>query len=359
MAKAHKSVIGVDLGRFALKSVLLQRRGSGRVTVTNFAARRLDQPLETADQLAGELKALFKDMGGTAKSCSVAISHSDSILRIIEQPETPPTLLREALRLNGMTLLNQDCREFVIDCDRVADPLPSAPPAPAEGEAPASAPAPVNDNGRKKYLVGGVPRTHVTQVAEALEVVSAPMHALQLAPVCLFNAFEFAHPQIFNEQAFFLVDIGHTSSTMMIGAKRELVLVRSIDFGGKALLDSLMALSGESREAVLMALEQEDEVMVENTRMALSVLTREVGSSIGFFEGRREEMIGRVYVSGGAAKSTTLLKVMSEEIHMPCSAWNPTETCEINVAAGKRGAFVTHALDLHVACGAAAELLNA
>lgn len=355
MAKALKSVIGVDLGRFALKSVLLERRGSGRVAVTNFAARALPHPLETSEQLASELKALFKDMGGTAKSCSVAISSGDSILRIIEQPDTPPTLLREALRLNGMTLLNQDCRDFVIDCDLVAESRLSAPSAPGEGEAP----APVPDDGRRKYLVGGVPRVQVNQVAEALDAANAPVGALQIAPVCLFNAFEFAHPQIFNEQAFFLVDIGHTSSTMMIGAKRELVLVRNIEFGGKALLESLMALSGESREAVLMALEQEDEVMVENTRMALSVLTREVGSSIGFFEGRREEMIGRVHVSGGAAKSTTLLKVMSEEIHMPCSAWNPTETCEVSVAANRRGSFINHALDLHVACGAAAELLNA
>jgi hypothetical protein len=85
---------------------------------------------------------------------------------------------------------------------------------------------------------------------------------------------------------------------MMLGAKKELVLVRSIDFGGKTLLETLMALSGESRESVLTALEQEDEVMVENTRMALTVLAREVGSSIGFFEGRREETIGRVHVSG-------------------------------------------------------------
>ena len=218
MAKALKSVIGVDLGRFALKSVLLQRRGSGRVAVTNFAARTLSQPLETSDQLASELKALFKEMGGSAKSCSVAISSSDAILRIIEQPDTPPALLREALRLNGMTLLNQDCREFVIDCDRVAESKYAAPATVSDGEAPAPAAAP--DNGRRKYLVGGVPRVHVYQVAEALDFANTPVGALQLAPVCLFNAFEFAHPQIFNEQAFFLVDIGHTGSTVMVGSKR-------------------------------------------------------------------------------------------------------------------------------------------
>ena len=352
MAKPLKSVIGVDLGRYALKSVLLQRRGAGRIALTHYASRPLAQPAETAEQIEVELKALFKEMGGSAKSCSVGISSSDMILRIIEQPDTPPALLRDALRLNGMALLNQDCRDFVLDCDRIAEPLA---PGATEGGAPVPAPS----GSAKKFLVGGVRRAQLNEIAAAVEGASSGIGALQLAPVCLFNAFEFAHPTVFNEQPFFLVDIGHTSSTMMLGAKRELVLVRTIEFGGHGLLSALMDLSGETREAVLTALDQEDEVMVENTRMALGALTREIGSSIGFFEGRREETIGRIYVSGGAAKSPTLLKVMSEEIHMPCEAWSPVESCEIEVAAHKREGFAQHALDLHVACGAAAELLNA
>ncbi|HEX8312117.1 MAG TPA: pilus assembly protein PilM, partial [Chthoniobacteraceae bacterium] len=210
-----------------------------------------------------------------------------------------------------------------------------------------------------RYLVGGLPRTHITQVTEALDKVSASVGSLQLAPICTFNAFEFAHPEIFNEGAFFLVDIGHTSSTMMIGAKRELVLVRSIDFGGRVLIETLMALSGETQESVIAALEEEDEIMVENARMALMLITREIGSSIGFFEGRREETIGRVFLSGGPAKSRTVLKVMSEELHMPCEAWNALENCENVLAPNKRDQLLAEAANLTVACGAAAELLTA
>ena len=74
---------------------------------------------------------------------------------------------------------------------------------------------------------------------------------MQIAPVCVFNAFEFAQPEEFQKHAFFLIDIGHTSSTMMIGVKGELVLVRQIDFGGRLLLETLMALSGESQRSDL------------------------------------------------------------------------------------------------------------
>ena len=98
--------------------------------------------------------------------------------------------------------------------------------------------------------------------------------------------------------------------------------------------------------------------MVENTRMALMLLSREVGSSIGFFEGRREETISRIWVSGGPDEvASTILKVMSEELRMPCAAWNALETCEVTVTECDGGsASRQDAYDLNVACGAAAEV---
>ena len=346
MAKAPTSVIGIDLGRYSLKSVLLHRKSGNRIALTHYASHLLPEPVESVEQLGRELKTLLKNMGGSSKTCAVGISSPDALIRIIEQPETPTEILRDALRLNGMALLNQDCKSFVLDCDEI----PSSEPV---------MPAEQGSVKHRKYLVGGLPRTQVSQVSEMFGKGGQALSTLQIAPICLFNAFEFAQPDVFNQRPFFLVDIGHTSSTMMIGVKRELVLVRQIDFGGRLLIETLMALSGETRESVFTALEQEDEVMVENTRMALMVLTREVGSSIGFFEGRRDDAIAQIWISGGPSKSKTLLKVMSEELRLPCSAWSATERCEVSVSGDKKARFAADAPDLNVACGAAAELLTA
>ena len=343
MAKALTSVIGVDLGRYALKSVLLQRKGADRYVVTHYASQVLSGPVDSADTLGRELKSLFSTMGGSAKACAVGISSPDALIRIIEQPETPVHLLRDALRLNGMALLNQDCKDFVLDCDRIPTNETSTDPEVA---------------GRKKYLVGGLPRAQVSMVGSAVEHAGTNVGALQLAPICAFNAFEFAFPEIFNEQAFFLVDIGHTGSTVMVGAKRELILVRSIDFGGKALLDGLAALSGEEREVVIEALDQEDEVMIEYCRVALSSLIREIQNSIGFLEHRHEETVSKVFISGGPAKSAALLQILCEELGLPCESWSAAGKCEAGLGAGQAAGFAAEALDLNVACGAAAELLK-
>jgi len=346
MAKAPNSVVGVDIGRYALKSVLLQRRG-GRVAVTHYGSHIPGEPVENAETLTRHLKALFRDLGGSAKACVVGVSSPDSLIRIIEQPPTPTNLLRDALRLNGMTLMNQDCKSFVLDCDLIET-----------AEAPPPEPAAPGAYVQLKYLVGGLPRTEVRQISEALEGANVPVKGLQLSPVCIFNAFEFAHPEIFSEQAFFLVDIGHTLSTMLVGAKRELALVRSIEFGGKGLLEALTGLSGEGREGVIAALDQEDEVMVEYTRVAINNLAREIGSSIGFFEARHEHAIGRVFVSGGPAKSRTFLKLLGEELAMPCDAWCALDLCDNEIASSRRADYEREKTDLNAACGAAIEMIK-
>ncbi len=347
MAKTLTSAIGVDLGRYSLKSVLLQKKSGDRYVVTHFASMPVTEAVErTPEMLGSEIKALMNQMGGSAKGCAVAVSSPGALMRIIEQPETPPEILRDALRLNGAALMNQDCRNFVLDC--------------VDCELPAEAPAANASVAQRRYLVAGLPRTEISQFTQSFEIGGlGNVTNLQLAPLVVFNAFEFAQPEAFNSQAFFLIDFGHAASTMMIGARRELSLIRNVEFGGKSFVESLCGLSGEGAETVLSALANEDEVMVEYARMALMALTREIGSSIGFYEGRREETISQIWVSGGLARNATLLRLLGEELRMPCQTWVALERCELNVSSSKRAQLAEEMLDYSIACGAAAQLLNA
>ena len=344
MAKALNSVVGVDIGRYSLKAVLLQRR-KDRLAVTHYGSYIPEEFARDADELGRQLKALFKDMGGAAKNCVVSVSSPDALIRIIEQPETPTYILRDALRLNGMALLNQDVKSLVIDCDRI----PAANPRPLEPGMVA----------RHKYLVGGVPRDEVEKVSAAVTATAGNVHALQLSPVGVYNAFEVARPDVFNDGAFFIVDIGHINSTMLVGMRKELILVRQIDFGGGSLMDSLCGLSGDHREAVISALDHEDEVMIEYTRVNMNTLTREISSSIGFIEHHHEAAIGRVFVTGGPARSRVFLKLMGEELGIPCEAWSAVAQCDVEISGNRRAEFEREALDLNVACGVAAPFLSA
>src|SRR3954453_11474469 len=116
MGKRGNSVIGIDLGKHVFKGVLLQRKGDARFVLTSYASRQVPEEIGTAEELAQQLKLLLKDLGSSAKGCAIAVSDPASLLRIIEQPDTPIDLLRSALRLNGLAVLNQECKDFVLDC---------------------------------------------------------------------------------------------------------------------------------------------------------------------------------------------------------------------------------------------------
>ena len=98
--------------------------------------------------------------------------------------------------------------------------------------------------------------------------------------------------------------------------------------------------------------------MVEYCRVALSSLIREIQNSIGFLEHRHEETVASIFISGGPAKSATLLKVLSHELGLPCEPWSAVGKCEAAVSASRAEGFAREALDLNVACGAAAEHLH-
>ena len=190
-------------------------------------------------------------------------------------------------------------------------------------------------------------------IDQAFQKNRTALSAIQLAPVCAFNAFEFANIEAFSNEAFLLLDIGHTTSTVTIGSKRELILVRTVEFGGKSLIESISSMSGSERGEILSALAAGDETIAEHVRMALTALIREISSSIGFFEGRREEVIRRMFVSGGPMRSKTVLGVMGEELHMQCEAWNPFAACEVAVSENLRRNLEIDAVNLNVAFGAA------
>jgi len=354
MARRADSVVGIDLGKHTLKGVALRRKNDNRIVLTSFASRPVPEEFASPDDLARELTQLVKELGG-AKACALAISDPSTILRIIEQPDTPVHLLRNALRLNGLSVLNQECKEFVLDV---------APVTPRNGNSTDDKPGGGNvavQAGvltQTKYLVGGTLRSQIKQIVAAAAKIRVSAELVQLAPVCSFNAFEFAYPDVFANEPFLLLDMGHLQSTVLIGTRSELVLVRSIDYGGKALMQALTAEDALDAEAAWLMIQQGDEGMTEICRNSLARLAMEVRNSIGFFEGQREESIHRIFVSGGLARAETVLQTLSDELSLPCEIWDPLETCEVALPAAKRQNLPNEFVSLNVACGAAFEYLK-
>ena len=357
MAKRADSVVGIDLGKHTLKGVVVRRKSDARFVLSGFACRPAPEEFVSPEDLARELKQLMHDLGGSAKACAFAVSDPSTILRIIEQPNTPVHLLRNALRFNGLAVLNQECKDFVLDVAPVIAPLGGTATETSTG-AESNVAVQSSVVTQTKYLVGGMLRDQVKQISTAATKLRLSAEMMQLAPVCSFNAFEFSYPEVFANDAFLLLDTGHLQSTVLIGSRSELVLVRSIDYGGKALMQALTAEDALDADAAWLMIQQGDEGMAEICRNSLARLAIEVRNSIGFFEGQREEGINRIFVSGGLARAETVLQSLSDELGLPCEIWDPLETCELALPAAKRQSLANEFVSLNVACGAAFEYLN-
>jgi Tfp pilus assembly PilM family ATPase len=357
MARRGDSVIGIDLGKHVFKGVVVRRKGDSSFVLTGFASRQVPEEFDSPDALARELKLLFKELGHSAKASAVAVSDPNVLLRIIEQPDTPVDLLRTALRFNGLAVLNQECKEFVLDVAPVLNrPATTGSPTGPDNKS-SNVAVQSGVATQTKYLVGGMLRPVVRQISAAMSKTRVPLDIIQLAPVCSFNAFEFANPETFANDAFLLLDMGHAQSTVLIGSKGELVLVRSIDYGGKALMHALTADGSIEAESAWHMIQQGDETMTDICRQSLTRLATEVRNSIGFFEGQREESINRIFVSGGLARAETVLQSLSDDLGLACEIWDPLEMCELALPAAKRQVLPNEFVSLNVACGAAFEYL--
>jgi Tfp pilus assembly PilM family ATPase len=255
-------------------------------------------------------------------------------------------------------VLNQECKDFVLDCAPVSTNGDSKGMSANGGSESSNGTAVMSSVQTKKYLVGGMLRPTVKQISEAMSKTRMSADILQLAPVCSFNAFELAYPEIFANDTFLLLDMGHLQSTVLIGSKKELVLVRSVDYGGKLLTEALTADGALDAGAAQLMMNEGDPGMAEICRASLTRLATEVRNSIGFVEGQREETIHRIFVSGGLARTETILQTLSDELGLPCEIWDPLETCEVALPAAKRQALPNEFVSLNVACGAAFEYLR-
>ena len=358
MAKRGNSVIGIDLRKRAYKAVLLNKKSETRYALSSFASHEVPEEVTTADDVAQHIKQLLKDLGGYTKSCALAVSEPGSLLRIIEQPNTPPALLRNALRYNGLSMLNQDCKDFVLDVASISNGISGANGTAGEGQGAVAVQVQAQATTQTRYLVGGLLRSKVKEISEAMAKTRLSLELMQLAQVCSFNAFEVAYPDVHQKEAFLLLDLGHLQSTVLIGCNGELTLTRAFDYGGKHFTQALTADGALDANAAHLMIQQGDPGMADICRNTLSRLCTEVRNSMGFFEGQHETSIHRLYVSGGLSRAEMILQTLSDELGLPCEIWDPLENCEVALPAAKRKNLQQEFVSLNVACGAAFEYLR-
>ena len=343
--KTRDQMLAIDLGARTTKAVCLQRKAEGLV-LSRYAL--LDAPIyerSPSPELLGEhFKAVCQALDPKTRHVTIALGVNDAVTRHADLPQMPLCDMRQILKNNPKTYLQQDLAGHVFDCF-IIPPRVAAKTA-EKAKAPISSP-------KHRVLVAGARKQLLEDLQAAVRATGyVPDHILPglVGPV---NAFERAMPEAFTRQVVALVDIGFKHTTICLLNEGELVLSRVIGIGGDKLTTGLaetMNISYAEAEGIKVGMPTEVQSQLEALVLPLG---RELRASIDFFEHQQDKPVTQVFLSGGSAQSDFMIEALRTELMVECKSWNPLSFVQVSLPP-QQAAEIDHVgSQLTVAVGAA------
>jgi type IV pilus assembly protein PilM len=341
-AKTKDQTVAVDLGGRTTKAVQIQRKGSG-FALTSFAL--LDAPVFektiSPEMLSEHLKSVCTALGLKTRSVTLAVGVNEALMRHAEMPLMPVDDMRQVLKINSKSYLQQDLTGYVFDCHIFGVNT-------AKGSTATAGTVP-----KSKVLVAGAKRQFIDDLVEGSKRASLSIDAIVPGVIGPVNALELAMPDVFAQGVVALVDIGFKSSSISILQQGQLALNRVVSIGGERLTAGLaeaMNVSYAEAEGIKVGMPTEVQAQLESLMMPLG---REMRASIDFFEHQQEKTVTQVFVSGASARSEMMLHILQSELSVECKTWNPAAAFQLQLPAQQAGEFENVAPQLTVAIGAA------
>jgi len=338
--RRRDQIVAIDLGSHATKAVHLQRKGDG-FAIANYVIK---PPSGAGDKgvsaLADHLREVGSELGVKAKGMVLSVGVSDSMLRHADMPMVPVSDMRLMLKFNPKTYLLQDLQGHVFDCYVL-------PPSGSPGGA-----AEVGKHAKCKVLVGGAKQQLVEDMQQAAKTAGWVAEMIVPALIGPLNAFELAQPQVFAGEVVGLVDIGFKNTSISILMNGELALSRVVGIGGDRLTAGLaeaMSISYQEAEQIKVGMPSE---VQSNLETLLIPLGRELRASIDAFEHQQDKAVSQVFISGGPARSETIVQTLQSELMVPCKGWSPVVALQMDLPPQKMGEIEQMAPQLAVAVGA-------
>jgi len=346
-ARKRDQIIAIDLGSRSTKAVHLQRRGD-RFVLTEFViidAASHEKPV-APDVLGEHLKEISRRLSTKSRHLTLALGVNDTVFKQTELPLMGPADLRQMLKYNTKSYLQQDLPDHVFDSHYV---LNSQAARPADGAK--SAPTGTQ---KQKALVGGAKRQTIEDVSTAIK--NAGFIPEQVVPSLIgpVNAFELAEAEAFAKDVVAVVELGFKNSTIVILNAGEIMLSRVVSIGGDQFTNGLAEQLGTSyQEAENIKIGMPGEVQ-EKLEPVIQPLGRELRASIDFFEHQQDATVSKVYLSGGSARSEFVVQTLQSELTVPCEVWSPFKSLQLGLPPEKMGEAEQVSPQLTVAIGAAA-----
>lgn len=323
-----REVLGVDMGSYAVKAVLLQGEGAG-LQLKAWGYLPLDpKPDASAEekkqQTVNLLRAFLIQKGIQTKHAAAAISGNAVIVRYVKFPRLTKEELWATLPTEAEPFIPFDIKDVQLGFHILGEMI---------------------EEGQKKMetVLVAAKREAVQARVEVLTAVGLKPAIIDVDSFALENVSTASRGPKDDGVTALHLNIGHLVTNLSIIESGVTRVVRDIFISGNAFTRAVMkALQCEFAKAeelkkahgLLLDADEKEKALQEGNRDALGVsqavagvlkdMVGEVHRSVDFYLSQGpERSVGRIVLSGGGAKLKNLSKFLSLELKVPVGVLNP------------------------------------
>jgi type IV pilus assembly protein PilM len=318
-ARKPRETFGLDIGTSAVKVVQL-REGPGGFTLTALGSASLpldaigDGTIKAPDAVAAAIRGAVARAGIKTREAVIGIAGRELITKKVQLPEVPAKELRDAVELEAEHHIPFAFDEVCLDY-HVAR----------------------RHDGVMDLVIVAVKKSKVSEYVAVVEDAGFVPVIVDVDGFAVGNQFELNHPETSGD-AVALIDMGAAVMKTNVVRGGAPAFARDIPFGGnqytQAIADRLHTTFEQAERAKV---GEASDIAWDSIVPALESVSRdlalEVRRTFDYFGSTSEsERIGRVVLSGGAARLRGLTEYLSLTWSIPVEVARPFERIDVEAA---------------------------
>jgi type IV pilus assembly protein PilM len=316
-ARKPRESFGLDIGTSAVKVAQL-REGSGGFALTALASVPLrpgviaDGAIKDSPAVVAAIREAVARAGITSREAAIGVAGRELITKKVQLPEVPAKELRDAVELEAEHHIPFAFDEVFLDYHVVG-----------------------RHDGVMDLIIVAVKKSKVNEYVGVVEAAGLRPAVVDVDGFALGNQFELNHPEE-SREAVALIDMGAAVMKTNVVRGGVSMFARDIPFGGnqytQAIADRLQTTFEVAERAKV---GEAGDVAWDAIVPALDAVSRdlshEVRRTFDYFGSTSDtERIGRVVLSGGAARLRGLAEYLSSTWAIPVEVARPLERIDVD-----------------------------
>ena len=259
--------IGLDIGSFSLKLIVLEKRGKEKILKSFFYSE-----LTPGSPIGNSFSNFLKSKKLEGRRVNISVSGQSVVTRYLSWPKMTLAELKNTMQFEAKEYIPFPLEEVVLDCAIIKDNF---------------------ESDKMLVVLAAIKKTILQERLGLLEKEGLVPKLIDVDCFCLANIFNkscFALGASVREKTIALLNIGAQTTNMAIIDSGALRFSRDISFGVKGL--------------------------------ALAGLSAEITTSIDYYENQNGRPVEKLLVSGGGSYSQDTLNFLNHQLNLPVDSFD-------------------------------------